>query len=148
MSPLLPGASLFWVCVLQMQQWNKTPNASVVCWRELSCCTLTIHSLNDLSLEDPFWWFLLSLQSRWEEPKWISQCQTRQKQPKWIFPVVLTCGMNKMRRRSPLNTFCEIYSGELCRKCSMELCISPVLSTGEETTAEKELWKFSQLQSS
>lgn len=57
-----------------------------------------------------------SLQSSSEEPEGISQCQTSEKQPKWIFQLVPTCGMNKMGCTSPLNTYCEIYCGELVQK--------------------------------
>lgn len=84
-------------------------------WVAVPWGTLIICSLNNLTVEDSLWLFLLSLQSRQEEPKWISQCQTRQKQLKWVFQVVPTCGMNKMGCRSPLIPFVK-FTQELVQK--------------------------------
>lgn len=72
-------------------------------WVAVPWGTLTIHSFNDLTLEDSLWLLLLSLQSRQEEPE-------------RIFQVVLTSGMNKMGCSSPLKAYSEIFSGELVQK--------------------------------
>lgn len=149
MSPLLSGGPLVWVCSLQVQQWNKLRTLPW-CAEELSSCTLRCPHHPQLEWFDTGGLTLVvpalckAAQRNQRESPNAKPARNNQSESSSLFPPV---GWTKWDAHHLLIPIVKFTVESLCRRWGVELNISPVLSTSVETTAEKELWKFSQLQS-
>lgn len=142
MSPLLSGGPLVWVCLLQLQQWNKTQSTSLMCWK----IVLLYPKAPSPSTAWMIWHWKTDFGCSCKAGrKNLSESPNQAETTKVVSRLFSPVGRIKWDADHFLKPIVK-FTLE-CRKWGVELYISPGFSTSVETTAEKELWKISQLQS-